>query len=311
MPGPPERTTVRTSHDYGSGHPGWPGRATRQSFTFVSGKIGVAFLPERARLCLTCRVTINAPGPAPTVDPARLASQHLPLVAHLVHDTLRRVPAAVDRHDLLAVGVDALLAAAREPTVERPFAEHASVRIRAALVEELRAIDWAARAEHPRHAASARARPLAALADLPDAGAAARVLDVDLDPAEAQEGSPALVGGTTRPAHPDRRDERREYVEAALDELPERLRLVVRGYFVEQRPMAAVAAQAGASEARAVQLLVEGLGLLRDALALAFGPSADTGPVTSTRAASYARTVAARYAARPVRAPREEQRTSA
>ncbi|MBI2244763.1 MAG: FliA/WhiG family RNA polymerase sigma factor, partial [Nocardioides sp.] len=123
-------------------------------------------------------MTINAPGPAPTVDPARLAPQHLPLVAHLLHDTLRRVPAAVDRHDLLAVGVDALLAAAREPTVERPFAEHASVRIRAALGEELRAIDWAARAEHPRHAAPARARPLAALADLPDAGAAARVLDV-------------------------------------------------------------------------------------------------------------------------------------
>lgn len=137
-------------------HLGWPERATRlpgypatrPSLAFGTGEVGIVPLCERARSCRTRHARSEARGPPSGTD--GLAAHHLPLVAHPVRDTLRRVPAAVDRHDLLAAGVVALRGAARGPAPDRPSAEHASARIRAALVEELRSIDWAARAEHPR-----------------------------------------------------------------------------------------------------------------------------------------------------------------
>ena len=54
-----------------------------------------------------------------------------------------------------------------------------------------------------------------------------------------------------RGAGAEERAERLQYVAVALEELPERLRHLLRGYFIEQRPIAVVAAQVEASEARA------------------------------------------------------------
>ncbi|MEP9362587.1 sigma factor-like helix-turn-helix DNA-binding protein [Nocardioides sp. CN2-186] len=52
----------------------------------------------------------------------------------------------------------------------------------------------------------------------------------------------------------------------AIRELPEQLRLVVEGYFVERRSVAELAAELGATVAQVVQLRAEALVRLRDAV---------------------------------------------
>lgn len=115
-----------------------------------------------------------------------------------------------------------------------------------------------------------------------------------------------------RGAGAEERAERLQYVAVALEELPERLRHLLRGYFIEQRPIAVVAAQVEASEARAEQLLVEGLRLLDALGAVDPAAEADPGPA-SGRTTAYVRIVAARYAARsaPATVTEVAQRASA
>lgn len=78
--------------------------------------------------------------------------QHALLLDDLVEETLRRVPPSVVAEDLRAPGRLALAEAARAWAPERDgaFADVARARIRAALVEALRAIDWTARGRRPR-----------------------------------------------------------------------------------------------------------------------------------------------------------------
>lgn len=69
------------------------------------------------------------------------------LVRHLVTETMRRVPPSVTSEELMASGRAALADArdAYDDDRDGEFACFASTRIRAALVDTLRAIDWSAR----------------------------------------------------------------------------------------------------------------------------------------------------------------------
>jgi RNA polymerase sigma factor for flagellar operon FliA len=66
--------------------------------------------------------------------------------------------------------------------------------------------------------------------------------------------------------------ERLAYLHDAVETLPERLRVVVRGYFFAERPMAEIAAELGVTESRVSQLRAEAVSLLRDALNTALDP---------------------------------------
>lgn len=81
-----------------------------------------------------------------------LVEQHAGLLEELVEETLRRVPSSVVAADLRSPALTALVAASRSwrPEVDGDFAECARTRIRAALVEALRAIDWSTRGRRPR-----------------------------------------------------------------------------------------------------------------------------------------------------------------
>lgn len=248
-------------------------------------------------------MAIDTSAPSPSTEHGHLAARHVPLVAHLVREMMARVPSAVDHRDLQAAGLQALLEAARETdaSASASFADRAAIRVRGALVDELRSVDWAARAAWPRDPAAARARLDAVLAQLPDPAAA--------DALERAAG-PALLLASPAPAGEDRADprarrerrERRECIAVALETLPERLQRVARGYFLEQRPMAELAAELGVTESRISQLRAEALVLLRDALADAFDPHlAQPHPnpngVAARRRQAYTKAVAASYAA--------------
>lgn len=88
-------------------------------------------------------MTVNNDVPA---DVATLIVRHVPLLDQLVRDTMNRVPSGVDRNDLATAGLVALVAAAEAFDAEHdvPFGEYAATRIRRAIADELRTMDWPA-----------------------------------------------------------------------------------------------------------------------------------------------------------------------
>ena len=237
---------------------------------------------------------------APPVDRRRDDSvrKHMPLVGHLVREVLARVPAHVNRDDLLSAGYAALVAAARGFDEERgvPFARFAATRIRGALLDELRGLDWASRSvrQRARRADSARQQLTAELGRMPTVGEVAAWLGCSIADIEAQDDDVqravifSLQGFATAGADdmvtepgPGPEEmlllrERIGYLRHAIDALPDRLRTVVIGYFFDERPMAHIAAELGVTESRVSQLRAEALVLLRDGLNTHLEPALTT-----------------------------------
>jgi RNA polymerase sigma factor for flagellar operon FliA len=242
--------------------------------------------------------------------------KHMPLVGHLVREMLVRVPAHVNRDDLMSAGYAALVAAARSFDDERgvPFPRFAAARIRGALLDELRGLDWASRSvrQKARRTDSARQALTAELGRTPTVAEVADRLGCRIEDIESADDDVhravlfSLQGFATTTvdelvtepgAGPEElllRRERLGYLRHAVDVLPERLRAVIVGCFFEERPMADIAAELGVTDSRVSQLRSEALGLLRDGLnaqldpALAAKPVRD-GCVARRRAAYYDR----------------------
>jgi len=81
-----------------------------------------------------------------------LVAANLPLVGYHVCELLGRVPAYVSRNDLASAGSLALVQAAQayDPSTGVPFARYAALRIRGALLDELRSMDWVSRGARQR-----------------------------------------------------------------------------------------------------------------------------------------------------------------
>jgi len=81
------------------------------------------------------------------VDEKDLIERYLPLVRNVVDRIKLNVPAHVDADDLYSVGVTGLIAAVRkfDPEQGSTFAGYAATRIRGAILDELRRLDWCPR----------------------------------------------------------------------------------------------------------------------------------------------------------------------
>jgi RNA polymerase sigma factor for flagellar operon FliA len=79
-----------------------------------------------------------------TVDEKELLERYLPLVRNVVDRLKLTLPAHVDADDLYSVGVTGLIAAVRRfnPEQQHTFAAYASARVRGAVLDELRRLDW-------------------------------------------------------------------------------------------------------------------------------------------------------------------------
>jgi RNA polymerase sigma factor for flagellar operon FliA len=93
----------------------------------------------------------------------------------------------------------------------------------------------------------------------------ALVLNLDAPPVEGK-GEENLFSGTSAPDEDVLDNEKRAYLVAAVDNLPERLRRVVVGYFFEELPMQVLAEELGVTDSRISQMRAEALVLLRDAI---------------------------------------------
>ncbi len=86
------------------------------------------------------------------VDEKDLIERYLPLVRNVVDRIKLNVPAHVDADDLYSVGITGLIAAVRkfDPEQGTTFAGYAAMRIRGAILDELRRMDWCPRRARAR-----------------------------------------------------------------------------------------------------------------------------------------------------------------
>jgi len=81
------------------------------------------------------------------VDEKELIERYLPLVRNVVDRIKLNLPAHVEADDLYSVGIFGLINAVRkyDPAQDATFAGYATMRIRGAILDELRRMDWCPR----------------------------------------------------------------------------------------------------------------------------------------------------------------------
>lgn len=196
----------------------------------------------------------------------------MPLVHQVVARAMRRLPPNVLRDDLLAWGTFGLIDALRKSPVRASrkgadgneivdrgpaFEWYARIRIRGAVIDELRMQDWLSRrARHRMDRAHA-------------AGESARAAFVGFD--DLPEGQ-AQAFVDERATAPDMQVEQhldRAALAKAVATLPEREASIVAWHYFEDVPFKTIAARLGVSEPRISQLHSRALGRLRETMAAA------------------------------------------
>jgi RNA polymerase sigma factor for flagellar operon FliA len=223
-----------------------------------------------------------------------LIEQHLPLVRHVVFQVAVNFPRHVDREELATAGALGLVEAARRYDASRgvPFDRFAARRIRGAILDAVRAADWAPRSVRnlARRLEAAEQQLATKLGRVPSLDETAQALGVTIEElrrlqdkmfrsvvlaleyevTDADEDLTlvdVLTDETT--LEPSEELENRElhaYLRDAVDLLPERHRIVVVGYFLEGRKSQDLADLLGVTESRISQLRSEALEMLRDGI---------------------------------------------
>ncbi|HVX19192.1 MAG TPA: FliA/WhiG family RNA polymerase sigma factor [Acidimicrobiales bacterium] len=253
-----------------------------------------------------------------TNDGRRLVEEHLSLVRHIVFQVAVRFPRHVDREELVTAGAMGLVEAARRYDADRgvPFDKFAARRIRGAILDAVRAADWAPRSvrslarrleEAEQELASSLGRvpsrsetadrlgvPESEISRLQDRMARSVVLALDHEVADADEDLTLLdVLTDERTVEPAEELETRElhaYLRSAIELLPPRHRTVVGGYFLEGRTSMDLADELDVTESRISQIRSEALEMLRDGIEAQYRRAGDE-PVcgrAARRKASYA-----------------------
>lgn len=203
---------------------------------------------------------VDQPTPARAYAPtAHDIREHMHLVHKVVGMMLRRLPRSVQRDDLIAAGTLGLLDALRRNAGDLgspAFECYARIRIRGAMIDALRQLDWA-----PRRARNA------------DADARAPMTIVGFD----EEADP-MATADARGQDPESLVERlelRRAIDEAMAKLPARDRRVLELRYVHAVPSKDIASMLGVSEARVSQLHARAVSALRSMLA-ALDPRAVT-----------------------------------
>ena len=191
---------------------------------------------------------------------------HMPLVMSIVAEFMRRVPKSVQRDDLIAAGSMGLLHALRSEkhTCPEMLTAYARIRIRGAVIDELRRHDWSPRrrrivSQEALEEAMASGEEVTEIPTTKQAGVVVVGLD-DVPPAEAmrEDGPSPLEELELRRSKTEIRD--------AIEKLPPRERIIVRMRFFDDITSKKIAVRLGLSEARVSQLLTRATLLLKQVL---------------------------------------------
>jgi RNA polymerase sigma factor for flagellar operon FliA len=223
-----------------------------------------------------------------------LIEAHLPLVTSVVHQVAGGFPSHVDRGELAAAGRLGLVDAAHRfnPALGVPFERYASRRIRGAILDNVRAADWAPRSVRrgarrlesaqqrlatdlgraPTRSETAAALDMTAeaLATLQERMSRSVVLALEYKTADSDEDltlADVVADETTLgPADELAQAELHSTLNDAVAELAPKHRAVIIGMFAGGRSQTALAARMGVTPSRVCQLYTEAIVMLRDGI---------------------------------------------
>jgi RNA polymerase sigma factor for flagellar operon FliA len=236
---------------------------------------------------------------AATRDPAlrdELITTYAPLVRFVVNRLGIPPSCMLDAEDLLSCGTIGLINAVDrfDPARGSRFESFATARIRGAVIDHLRSLNWLPRTamarirqveyaianleqrlgRPPREeeiAAEANISPARYRQMLQEAGTIVLSLDAPLNPLAQDEGLTSLADllEDERSPEPDEQVEAQELIallRIALDQLPERERMLLALYYREELTMREISKIMNVSESRVCQLHIQAILRLRNAL---------------------------------------------
>lgn len=217
---------------------------------------------------------------------------YLPMVSRLAARMLGTLPKSVRHDDLVSAGVMGLLSSVEnfDPTLGIKFETFAMSRVRGAMVDSLRELDWIPRSirQKARKLEAAMDTLTQQLGRTPEDAELAAHLQLDLDAYRelldevnvtvllslddtfrTHDGSEAPLSETAGDPHQKSGDERLEELELreilvhGLQELPEQERLVVALYYYEELTFKEIGEVLGLTESRVSQIHSKAVLLLR------------------------------------------------
>ncbi len=218
--------------------------------------------------------------------------QHCGLVKYMAMRLVSRLPNSVQMDDLFNAGIIGLIDAIDkfDPDQGIQFETYAKIRIRGAMLDEVRSMDWVPRSLRQKSSALEKASlaleqrmgrdpsddelaeelgiPLEEYFQLLDEIKGISVLPEDIqDVIQENRGSHLLATGMDEPFQHLYRDELRKHLADAIRTLPEKEQLVLALYYYEELTMKEIGAVLGYTESRISQIHTKAVLKLRTRLA--------------------------------------------
>lgn len=270
----------------------FPMNAASLNTADVAAQISFQALTQSIEISQTIDIAVAPHDQERLAQRDRVVLEHLPLVRAIavrVHDNL---PVHVDLDDLIHAGIMGLFDAATKFDTDKnvAFSSYAKHRIKGAILDSLRQLDWASRDLRRRHKQlEAVTRDLAAeLQRNPTEQEVANKMGIDVDRwrqmmidlrnvglvsastrTHESEDLPAPDFPTSPDHHPDSicaREELKSLLKTALHTLPERYQRVVLLYYSNELTMKEIGNMLGINESRVSQIHKAALEKMANAL---------------------------------------------
>ena len=207
-----------------------------------------------------------------------LVKEHAPLVKRIAYHLMARLPPSVQQDDLIQAGMIGLLEALRnyDATQGASFQTYARIRIRGAMLDEIRKNDWAPRSVHRKArmvaevvrnienstGRDARDQEIAKELDvsleeyhrLLQEASGHRVFSYEELDVESHGGAEALTQKVQGPLEGLQTEDFKRSLADAIAGLPERERLVMTLYYDEELNLREIGSILGVSESRVCQI---------------------------------------------------------
>ena len=224
-------------------------------------------------------------------DQERMIREHSELVRRIAYHLIARLPATTEVEDLIQSGMMGLLEAARnfDPSRGASFATFAGIRIRGAMIDEVRRHDWTPRSVHQKHRQVTQAineienetgrhaepaliaeRLGISLDDYYDIvrdSAVSKLYSLDESVDDSTQSRRILSEDAMTPDDAVEVDQFRQEIANEIRRLPEREQLVLSLYYERELNLQEIGAVLGVSESRVCQIHGQALVRLRARMA--------------------------------------------